>query len=65
MSKIREINMDIIYDEDYLVCEPCLSCEKSYTEDIWWETFCDEKECIHKKEYENQMKKSPEERINS
>ena len=55
--------MDIIYDEDYLVCEPCLSCEKSYTEDIWWETFCDEKECIHKKEYENQMKKLPEERM--
>lgn len=44
-------SMKIIYDEDYLPEEPCLSCEKSYIEDIWNEYCCDEKKCIHEEEY--------------
>lgn len=43
--------MKIIYDEDYIPEEPCLSCEKSYIEDIWNEYCCDEKKCIHEEEY--------------
>ena len=43
--------MRIIYDEDYIPEEPCLSCEKSYIEDIWHEYCCDEKKCIHEEEY--------------
>ncbi len=54
--------MNILYDDDYLVCEPCLSCEKSYVEDIWWETFCDEKKCVHEEEYIKMMCIPPEER---
>ena len=46
--------MEVIYDEDNLVCEPCLSCEKLYVEDIWFESCCNEKECIHRAEYEKQ-----------
>lgn len=40
------------FDEDGLLEEPCLSCEKSYTENIWFELCCDEKECIYKAESE-------------
>lgn len=36
-------------DEEGLIDEPCLSCENSYIEDIWWEWCCDEKECKCKK----------------
>jgi len=38
------------FDEEGLLDEPCLSCEKPYKEDIWWEWCCDEKECPYKKE---------------
>ena len=37
------------YDEDGYLKEPCLSCEKSYIEDIWYSWQCDEKECQYKK----------------
>lgn len=43
--------MEIIYDEDYILEEPCVSCEKCYIEDIWNEYCCDEKQCIHQEEY--------------
>ena len=33
------------FDEDGLLEEPCLSCDKAYVEDIWYEWCCDEKEC--------------------
>ena len=33
------------FDEDGLLEEPCLSCDKAYVEDIWHEWCCDEKEC--------------------
>jgi hypothetical protein len=36
------------FDEEGLLDEPCLSCEKSYIEDIWFEWCCDEKECIYR-----------------
>ena len=49
--------MQIIYDEDFIISEPCLSCEKSYVEDIWFETFCDEKECIHIADYLKELKR--------
>ncbi len=35
----------MIFDEDGLLEEPCLSCDKAYIEDIWNEWCCDEKEC--------------------
>lgn len=35
----------MIFDEDGLLEEPCLSCDKAYAEDIWGELCCDEKEC--------------------
>lgn len=36
------------FDEEGLLDEPCLSCEKAYTEDIWWEWCCDEQVCKYK-----------------
>lgn len=41
------------YDEEGLLDEPCLSCDKARVEDIWWEWYCDEKECPYKKESED------------
>ena len=38
----------MIFDEDYDLDEPCLSCDRAYIEDIWNEWCCDEKECIYK-----------------
>ncbi len=38
------------FDEEGLLDEPCLSCEKSYIEDIWFEWHCDEKECSYEPE---------------
>lgn len=35
------------FDEDGLLNEPCLSCDKCYVEDIFNEWYCDEKECIY------------------
>ena len=35
----------IVFDEEGLLDEPCLSCDKVYVEDIWGEFCCDEKEC--------------------
>lgn len=42
----------IIFDEEGLLEEPCLSCDKAYIEDIWNEWHCDEKECPYKSESE-------------
>ena len=35
----------MVFDEEGLLEEPCLSCDKAYTENIWYEWCCDEKEC--------------------
>ena len=40
------------FDEEGFLEEPCLSCDKSYIEDLWYEWCCDEKECPHKAESE-------------
>lgn len=54
--------MNILTDDEYLPVEPCVSCEKSYVEDIWWEWCCDAKKCIHQKEYEAALSIPPEQR---
>ena len=41
------------FDEDGLLEEPCLSCDKAYVEDIWHEWCCDEKECTYTEESED------------
>lgn len=41
-------------DEEGLLNEPCLSCDKAYVEDIWYEWCCDEKECPHKSDIKPQ-----------
>lgn len=33
------------FDEEELLEEPCLSCNKAYVENIWYEWCCDEREC--------------------
>ena len=48
--------MKVLKDEDYFVIEPCVSCEKHYVEDIWWEDCCDMKRCIHAEEYKKAMR---------
>lgn len=42
--------MKMRFDEDGLLEEPCLSCDKAYVEDIWHEWCCDEKECPYMEE---------------
>lgn len=42
-------------DDEGLIDEPCLSCENSYIEDIWWEWCCDEKICPYREEKENNV----------
>lgn len=32
-------------DEYGILEEPCLSCDKAYTDDLFYEWCCDEKEC--------------------
>ena len=34
------------YDEDYNLDEPCLSCNKAYVDNLFYEWHCDEKECV-------------------
>ena len=50
-AEIEVVEMEVLKDEDYFVIEPCVSCEKHYVEDIWWEDCCDMKRCIHAEEY--------------
>ncbi len=42
----------INHDEEGLLEEPCLSCDKPYLEDIWLDWCCDEKVCPYKAENE-------------
>lgn len=39
---------EMVFDEEGLLEEPCLSCDKPYIEDIWNEWCCDEKVCPYK-----------------
>lgn len=45
--------MFIARNEEGDITEPCLSCDKAYVEDIWWEWCCDEKECPYQEESED------------
>lgn len=40
----------MIFDEDGFLEEPCLSCDKSYIENIWHEWCCDDESGCDKKE---------------
>ena len=51
---------DMFFDEEGLLDEPCLSCEKARIEYIWWEWYCDEKECIWLNEQLKRYKKESE-----
>ncbi len=33
------------FDEEGLLKEPCLSCDKPRLDDLFYEWYCDEKEC--------------------
>ena len=35
----------INFDEEGLLEEPCLSCDKGYIDNLFYEWCCDEKEC--------------------
>lgn len=36
------------FDEEGLLAEPCLSCDKPRLDDLFYEWYCDEKECLYK-----------------
>ena len=46
----------MIFDEDGLLEEPCLSCDNAYVEDIWYGWCCDEKECYMEQKVRNNDK---------
>lgn len=48
--KVRNNMACMVFDEEGLLDEPCLSCDNAYIEDIWHEWCCDEKECLHRAE---------------
>lgn len=48
----------MIFDNDGLLEEPCLSCDKAYVEDIWNEWCCDERDCPHKHVRDQSIKES-------
>lgn len=50
----------MIFDEEGLLEEPCLSCDKPYIEDIWNEWCCDEKVCPYKVESEDKCMETVE-----
>ena len=53
----------MIFDEDGLLEEPCLSCDRAYVEDIWNEWCCDKKECLHKIENKDLCKAETEDKV--
>ena len=42
------------FDGDGLLKEPCISCDKCYIDDLFYEWHCDEKECPYKAEREDE-----------
>lgn len=46
----------LVFDEDGLLDEPCLSCNNAYIEDIWNEWCCDKKECPYNTDIKPQQK---------
>ena len=37
----------MVLDEYGILEEPCLSCDKARTDDLFYEWYCDEKECTY------------------
>ena len=48
MKNMAKMNLD----EYGILEEPCLSCDKAYTDDLFYEWWCDEKECPYTAESE-------------
>ena len=48
MKSMAKMNLD----EYGILEEPCLSCDKAYTDDLFYEWWCDEKECPYTAESE-------------
>ena len=44
---------EMILDEYGFLEEPCLSCDKARTDDLFYEWYCDEKECPYKAKNEH------------
>ena len=42
----------MVLDEYGFLEEPCLSCDKARTDDLFYEWYCDEKECPYTAEGE-------------
>ncbi len=40
----------MVLDEYGFLEEPCLSCDKARTDDLFYEWYCDEKECPYTQE---------------
>ena len=43
---------EMIFDEEGILTEPCLSCDKAYVDDLFYEWCCDEKKCPYTAESE-------------
>lgn len=50
----------MIFDEDGLLEEPCLSCDKPYIENIWYSWCCDERECPYSSFFRSSTAESEE-----
>lgn len=37
---------DMKFDKDGLIEEPCLSCDKAYVDNLYYEWQCNEKKCV-------------------
>ncbi len=46
--------MKMSFDEDGLLQEPCLSCDKAYVEDIWCGWCCEMKKNVHVRKKESE-----------
>lgn len=51
-QKVRNDMAKMNFDEEGLLEEPCLSCDKGYIDNLFYEWCCDEKECSYKLESE-------------
>lgn len=40
------------FDEEGLLKEPCISCDKARVDNLFYEWYCDAKKCPHKEEIE-------------
>lgn len=47
---------EMSFDEEGLLKEPCISCNKARVDNLFYEWYCDEKKCIRKKANEKRDK---------